>query len=276
MRLIQNATVVVAVGLSIVACGGSAPSSAIVLDSDFSSTGTSGWLTYSAESGFEGCTDLPTLTGAPGQSHGVSTAPWWVDPNHAESGLGYLHLVAFAYHHDYSVDGVIKPRHAGRPIDLRDATVSVRWRAQTLRLPASARFVLWFQTQPLDATAAPRRVNYVLTASPLTPRPAGASDWQEDELMLSSSPGDYACLGSNSLRADTYGCDIDAPQALRDWNINLGFVILFPSISDASNVQGAVEFDRISLRVPDENLETHHATPATMSRGPSTCRVTAP
>lgn len=275
MKMCRLAGVVGATGIGIAACGSGGSQSELVLDSEFSGTGASGWLTYSALPGLEGCTDLPTVTSAAGQSYGVSSAPWWTDPNHAAPGLGYLHLVALAYHQDYSVDGVIKPRHRGRPIDLRGASINVRWRAPSLVLPASARFLFWFQTQAEHAGGAPRRVNYVLTARPLTARPVPAGVWQEDELSLSADAGDYTCLGSNAQRADTYGCDIDALHALRDWNINLGFAILFPDSADAARMQGAVEFDRIALRVPDENLDTHLAAPATLSRGPSTCRVTA-
>lgn len=262
-------TAFVTVAVVVAACGGGGTTEDTrVYTSKFSEG--SGWLTYRAGAHVE-CEPLPIQTDASGVSYATSGAPWWIDPNHAPPGLGYLHLVAFAYHHDWSVDGVITGASAGRPLDLRNATLSLRWRAPALRMPEGARLLMWFQTRLRTSTSdRPRYANYVLRAQPLVAIPDD-STWLETTLRLTTEPRQYECLGSNADRTETYGCANSVDEVLRDWNADLGFVILFPDESMSEHILGNVEFERIVIDVPSTNLLTHSSETPTLTRGPSTC-----
>jgi hypothetical protein len=240
-----------------------------VVDTDFSATGPNGWFT--CDQAAVDCPELSFASDSTGTGYGVSSAPWWLDPNHAAPGLGYVNLVAFAYHADCVREGIIASSIANAPIDLRNARLTVRWRAQGLQLPASAQLMFWFQNVVDVPGANSRRyVNHVLRAKPLLPAAAGG--WQTEELILEADNADYACLGSAPDRAGTYGCDIDAATALRDWNLDLGFIVLFPTENQASSIRGAVEFDRIAIEIPSANLATHAPVagfaPTTVRCGP--------
>lgn len=260
--------------LALAACGGGEGQSerqVTVQDTEFAVGEPSPWLTYQAVEPI-GCDEISLRAEPSGNSYAISRSPWWIDPNHSAPGLGYLNLVAFAYHHDFSVDGSIVAPRPGRPLDLRNARVLVRWRSAGLVLPESARLMFWFQTDTAAAGAMPRRVNYVLSARPLA-AVSQAGLWQQDELELGTRSEDYTCLGSNPLRTATYGCDIDPATALRDWNVDLGFVIVFADQSVAQGIQGAIEFDRIMISVPESNIETHALAPVTLVRDEWTCRI---
>ena len=247
----------------------------VVHTAEFGGSSDQKWLEYPDAEPIE-CRALERSTDADGVDFATSRGPWWIDTNHAPPGLGYLHLIAFAYHHDWSADGLIPDASTGsRPLDLRDAEVTVRWRAPALRMSADATLTLWFQTRtsPVDAVA-PRFVKYLLTSQSLPVRPP-PSQWREDTLRLSAVDGDYACLGGNADRANVYGCDVPAVAALRDWNTDLGLVIFFRDASSASEITGAIDLDRSTIRVPQDNLATHRlAAPSIVSAGGSTCRST--
>jgi hypothetical protein len=257
------------------ACGGDGDGDVaphVVVDTDFAAVNTSasvaataGWFTCPADTS-AGCVDLAPGQEDDGTAYGVSSSPWWIDPNHAPPGVGYLHLVAYAYHENFLDGGVIEPPQDGRPIDLRNARVTIRWRAPTLRLPEAARFRFWFQTAVTASDGVTRRyVNYMLSARSLVPR--GGNEWQSDTLELSASNRDYRCLGSNPTRTDTYGCGIDAVSALTAWNVDLGFIIVFPEQSQATAVSGSVEIDRITIGIPPGNLDTHAQAAYSVTRG---------
>ena len=78
-----------------------------VVDTEFSASGSNGWFT--CRSSAVDCFDLPFATDPAGTGYGMSSFPWWVDPNHAPPGLGYAHLVAYAYHIDCVREGIIEP-----------------------------------------------------------------------------------------------------------------------------------------------------------------------
>ena len=60
----------------------------------------------------------------------VLQSPWWLDPNHAPPGAGYLSLLTWVY-----LDGEPgSSTHGMSKIDLRDATLRVAIRAQDLDL----------------------------------------------------------------------------------------------------------------------------------------------
>lgn len=256
------------------ACGGgSGEGIATVYEARLDAAQAPTWLTDPQRDAAK-CEPLPTLVEPSGDRYAVSSAPWWIDPNHAAPGAGYLHLVAFAYHHDWSSDGEITVPSPGRPMDLRNATVHLRYRAPTLRLPPSAKLYLWFQTKISSAAAPEGRVyvNYLLDSRPL-PVGTAASGWLDVTLRLPTDDSQYRCLGSSASRTDRYGCAASVADALRDWNIDLGFVIVFPDEGAAEQISGSVEFQRVSIDLPFANLLTHENAPADLIRGASTCRL---
>lgn len=265
-------------GLMLVACGGGEDPGnrlAEVYSTSFDAASARSWLHYPSIDPIE-CRPLEGRIDPDGTDYAVSAAPWWVDENHAPPGLGYLHLVALAYHRDWSTDGIIPAVSQGaRPLDLRNAQINVRWRAPGLKLPHDARLTLWLQTRTSPADALDVRfVNYMLSGQVLETSPA-PTRWREDVLYLRADDREYVCLGSSANRADTYGCDITAVDALRDWNTDIGIIIFSPHASFASEVAGAIEIDRLSVHVPAENLETHRSSPPTIvTAGGSTCRST--
>jgi len=266
---------------TLAACGGSSSNSSnddaapdgmvTAYATDFSAGEASQWFNYPL--GAPGCTALPQVTEADGTDYVRSQAPWWVDINHIAPGLGYVHLVAFAYHRDWSTDGEIPMRSTGlRPLDLRNAEVVLRWRAPQLQLPPDASLLLWFQTRTSALDARPQRyANFVLTGQPLR-YTAASGGWQDDVLKLEPVNSRYACLGSSPERADTYGCDLDAIDAMKNWNVDLGIVILFNQAASAAQINGAVELDDLTIHLPADNLDTHRGAAPSIARARnSTC-----
>ena len=239
---------------------------------DFAAEPGGGWLTYRGTG--TSCEPLVVMTDDSGQRSARSQGPWWLDANHAPLGLGYLHLLAFAYHLDWSEDGRIPGLGPGKPLDLRNATVVIRWRPTELQLPPEARLNLWFQTQlpavtPLDS----KLVNYLFTGQTL--QVAGTTEgWRETRLQLTADDRQYACLGSNQFRTNTYSCEWSPTQALREWNVNLGIVAFFPDASAAQKITGAFDIQSIEIH-PDPSL-VHGLTPplppSPGARRKSTCR----
>jgi hypothetical protein len=260
---------------ALLGCGGSEPGPVRVYATDFDEPAQSEWLTQRPESAAN-CTPLLVRTEPSGNGFMRSEPPWWVDPNHAAPGLGYLYLVAFAYHADWSSDGAIVPSLPGWPLDLRESVLNVRWRAPDLVLPPGARLLFWFQAEDPDRPASnPLYVNYAMTGQPLVPQP-GNSTWQETQLRLSPTPGTFECLGTSDARADTYGCSPDLARTLATWRVNLGFIILFEDRNAAEAISGQVDFDRISLVVqPQTFAVTETPRPLVPRRGGS-CRPTPP
>lgn len=220
------------------------------------------WFTYAAEEPI-GCKPLSAGTDEDRKTYAASSAPWWVDRNHAPPGLGWLNLIAFAYHRDFLSEGEIDAPYSGRPLDLRHAEVSLRWRAPTLRMPRDARMLFWFQTRISPPDKAWRFVNYVVMTQPLVPH-ADSSEWIESKLTLRVNEADYRCLGSSDRRIETYGCEVQAVEALRDWNTDLGIVILLADESQSWQVKGSVELSSLSIWVPKANLETHAQAPVSI------------
>lgn len=152
----------------------------------------------------------------------VLQSPWWLDPNHAPPGAGYLSLLAWVY-----LDGAPgTSTHGVSKMDLRDATLSVSIRAQDLDLKGS-HLHFWFQTTMPDG----RFANFVYTRSAIESTLApDAHDLEWVEIKLSSDPSAWTCLGTAGARADLYGC-MDVAIALRAVDNDFGF-ILFP-VSDS-------------------------------------------
>jgi hypothetical protein len=269
VRLLTGLTGLTVLAATLASCGGGGGDEPITIYKT-SFVGNAGWLTQSADEPND-CRLLEESAEA-GDGYAVSRAPWWIDPNHAPPGLSFLHLVAFAFHFDWSTDGVIPSEYPGRPIDLRDATIKLRWRAPELRLPPGARFLFWLQAHdPRRPRTDPRYVNYTLIDQALIPV-ADSPRWLESKLVLPASGKGLACLGSNPDRTQTYDCAEDRSEVLANWTIDLGFIILFPDRDSASLVAGSVDFDELEISVPGRNLFTHQDAAPSLARGVSSCR----
>lgn len=245
-------------------------SKSVWYQTDLAAGGESGWFTYPL--GFNGCKPLEIMSDENGVFFARSKGPWWLDANHAPPGLGYLHLLAFAYSYDWSEDGVIQTS-GSETLDLRNATIHIRWRPVDLKLPQGAQIHLWFQTDalgidPVDSS----RVNFLLMDQHLKANPVD-SGWQETTLRLNDENSKYACMGSNPAKASLYSCAINASEALRGWNVNLGLVIFFQDPSLSNHIDGALDIQHIEIRVEDRmRLTTDPELALRAFRRKSTCR----
>jgi hypothetical protein len=170
----------------------------------------------------------------------VLESPWWLDPNHAPPGAGYLSLLSWLY-----LDGAAGSTTQGlRTLDLRDATLRLELRAQNLDL-AGGRLRFWFQTTMPDG----RFANFVYTRTSIDASlPPNGSEPVLVEIDLSAQPAAWTCLGAASARADFYGC-MDVGQALRAVDQDFG-VIIFPvsdSPAPADQPSGRIEIQSIEL-----------------------------
>lgn len=196
----------------------------------------------------------------------ASIGPWWIDPNHAPPGAGYLSLIAFAHHgswgYYFSPDGSYRvDRHSGgpplnkktalgqfaypapiggtSPLDLRDGRLSFKIRSHA-NLPDGVALHLWVQT--VDASTG-KFVNYLLKQSIQT-----NGVWQHHTLVLSSNDDDWICLSSNANRTASYGCSATIAEALRHFDVDLGFV-LFLGKNKPEPLTGEYDFDEISIKL---------------------------
>ena len=212
------------------ACGGDDSEGRVVHQQDFSE-GSGGWSTaltllqpeqvpaekqscWTSWLGLQACTVDAPIEG----ERMVLQSPWWLDPNHAPPGAGYLSLLTWVY-----LDGPPgSSTHGVGAIDLRDATLRIAIRAQDLDLKGS-HLHFWFQTAMPDG----RFANFVYTRAPIDALfVPGGNALELIELDLSSDPQAWTCLGAASDRVDTYGCT-NIGDALHAVNNDFGF-ILFP------------------------------------------------
>lgn len=248
-----------------------------MINTSFDDEPCSLWTTYAARDGDFSLAEIKPLDigiEPDGNGYAISSSPWWIDPNHAFPGAGYLNLIAVAYYEGwFGVDGAVRNFHLGngKPLDMSNALVKVRYRAPMLTLAPESTLVFWFQTRALDPVSdAFEYVNYALTSQPL-PIVAGDFSWQEVELLLSSDSESWTCLGSNDDRDDVYGCAGTVRDALTRFETDLGLVILSPDEGSAMSSTGAVEIDHISMLVPTLNKVTHAKTMAYLDIEPNTC-----
>lgn len=254
---------------------------------NFQSDAEPGWFTY--EAGKRVPNALKRRVDGDGNGYLVSTGPWWYDPNHTAPGLGYLHLLAFAYHASYELSDIpVAPGqpletstgaivYANRPlgatgtsateplpspgrgilrglpetsaIDLREGVISLRARSRDLELPPDAEIYFWFQAfDPSLGGGEGRFVNYINVAHPIGRR-LSADRWTPISIPLTANETDWACLGSNSDRLETYGCSATAAAALIRFDVDLGFVILVGQQIRPIPISGEVHFDDIRLVV---------------------------
>lgn len=145
-------------------------------------------------------------------------SPWWVDPNHAPPGAGYLHLLAFIHTRGGSVPEDSSPNRfveGGYSRNFTNAQVTIRVRGDVdLR---GAEMVLLVQAD-IPGT----RANYVLTGQPFRVTP----EWTEQTVKLTPDPTQWVCMGTHRDLTHYYGCG-DITDVLRDVNVDIIFV-LFP------------------------------------------------
>jgi hypothetical protein len=177
---------------------------------------SSGWVARDAE---RGLVPVEVRDGA-----AVSRGPWWVDPNHAPPGAGYLHIL-FAMHTHFwpewkaafdkwGVNGFIA---GGYPTDFRNARITCRLKG---RLEArGARLTLLAQAKLKSSGL---WVNQALATQSLVVTP----DWSEQTLTLTPDQRAWTQLGN---RHDTTGFYGPGPinELLGDLNGDILFV-LFP------------------------------------------------
>ena len=145
-------------------------------------------------------------------------SPWWVDPNHAPPGAGYLHLLAAIFTRSELVPDEGRPNRfveGGYRRDFTDARVTIRVRGDVdLR---GAEMVLLAQ-----ADVPGTRANYVLSGQPFQITP----EWSEQTVTLTPDPAQWVCLGAHRDLTHVYGCGVIA-DVLRDVNYDIIF-LLFP------------------------------------------------
>lgn len=183
-------------------------------------------------------------------------SPWFVDPNHAPPGAGYLHLVMWIYtaQHWYQPDMPAAARlpyqessfaDQGKSTDLRNARLTVRLRGE-IDLKG-ARLMLLAQAQTAKTTA-----NFILTGQPIEI----TEDWSEQTIVLANDPSQWTCIGSRQDLVDLYGCD-ELNTALSDVNVDLIFV-LFPldiepacaGITDPHGLKADVDYPVKAEKLP--------------------------
>lgn len=183
-------------------------------------------------------------------------SPWFVDPNHAPPGAGYLHLVMWIYtaRHWYQPDMPAAARlpyressfaDQGKSTDLRNARMTIRLRGEIdLR---GAQLYLLAQAQTAKTTA-----NFILTGQPITI----TGEWSDQTIVLANDPKQWTCIGSRADLSQLYGCD-DLDTVLSDVNVDLIFV-LFPlevepaceGVSAPHGLKAAVDYPVNTAKLP--------------------------
>lgn len=162
----------------------------------------------------------------------VLSSPWWLDPNHAPPGAGYLNLLLYNY-----IDTIFPGNKAG--IDLTGKTLYLELRSKSLELKQS-KLLFWFQTKASNG----KHINFAFTAAPII------LDQNRTivKLKLTNKPADWTCLGSSIDRANTYDC-VSIAEAITNVNLDFGLVIL-PTSDDPNPVkqpQGQILVKTIGL-----------------------------
>jgi len=168
------------------------------------------------------------------------TSPWWLDPNHAPPGAGYLSLITWVY-----LDGPAGSSTFGKPtLDLTGTTLEVALRAPDLEL-AGGRLMFFFNTSMPGGKYA----NYAYSRTPIDAklRP-GDRDLTLVEIKLSSDADAWTCLGTSDVKSDLYAC-VDVTQAMRAIDNAFGFMILPVSDSPLPEDQpsGHIEIQSVEL-----------------------------
>ncbi len=166
--------------------------------------------------------------------------PWFVDPNHAPPGAGYLHMLMFittspkwVARKEYPSNAFVEGK---RSTNLTNARVTLRLRG-TFDLPDNvrggiekarkqgevpmglqgSRLLLWVQAETQGTMA-----NFALTGQPFQITP----NWSEQTVVLQPDPTQWTCAGGRHDLIQKYGC-ADIADVLEDVNLDL-YLVLFP------------------------------------------------
>jgi hypothetical protein len=176
-----------------------------------------GWITYPEPTG---ASPLEVRDGA-----GVTRSPWWLDPNHAPPGGGYLHIlfVLHTYHWPgwrEKFDPAFGPNplvEGGYPTDYRHAKVTCRLKG---RLEARGASLVLLAQAKLKSSG--MWVNQVLAAQPFQVTP----DWTEQTIELVPDQRQWVQLGSRHDCTATYA-EGPIEELLADLNGDF-ILVLFP------------------------------------------------
>ena len=166
--------------------------------------------------------------------------PWFVDPNHAPPGAGYLHMLMFitttpkwVARKEYPSNGFVEGR---KSTNLTNARLTLRSRG-AFDLPPEApggiakprkpgevpmglqgsQLLLWVQAETQGTTA-----NFALTGQPFEI----TREWSVQTVVLRPDPTEWTCAGGRRDLIGHYGC-ADIAEVLRDVNLDL-YLVLFP------------------------------------------------
>ena len=195
--------------------------------------GPGGWILWGAE----GQAPLER-----GQSTVVSRGPWWIDPNHAPPGGGYLHLLFNLYtkltahggsgqqYSEYSEAGGRNNFVAdGFPTDFTDASMTLRIKGE---LEAKGtRLVLLVQAKVGEV--GDRSAGQALTAQPFEV----TQDWSEQTITLTPDADQWLWLGARHDKTHMY-VRADVADVLRDVTANILLVLHPVDVVPAEPIDG--------------------------------------
>ena len=193
--------------------------------------GPGGWILWGGAQG-----EAPLERG---QSTVVSRSPWWIDPNHAPPGGGYLHLLFNLYtaltahggtgqqYSEYSEAGGRNSFAAdGFPTDFTNASMTLRLKGE-LEAKGS-RLVLLVQA----------KVGDIPTGQALTAQPFEVTqDWSEQTITLTPDDDQWLCLGARHDKMHIYG-RADVADVLRDVTANILLVLHPVDVVPAEPIDG--------------------------------------
>ena len=181
----------------------------------------------------------------------ISRSPWWVDPNHAYPGGGYLHLLYVLWTTDtlaennIDIAGVNRFVKGGFPTDFRNASVSVRIKGELYSKGAKLRLLA--QSQVGD-----RRINSVLVSQSIEVN----SEWSDQTIHLPPDDSQWLCIGSRHDMTDQYGYG-PIEDVLKDLNLDIILVLhgldvtpIRPVDGDPDIMRAGVDYEVDYSRLP--------------------------
>lgn len=169
-------------------------------------------------------------------------SPWWIDSNHEYvPGEGLFSFIGYV-----SVNGKKRSPHT-TPLDLRDATLTIRLRLDSLELQG-AHLMLWFQAKD-PATGI--QSNFLLRDQFM--ESVGHGKFGEWRVRLATDSARWLCMGSRPDRTDFYGC-MPVADALAHVSENFGIVAYgvklpssFPNDGTTGLPSGIIRLDEVRI-----------------------------
>lgn len=215
--------------------------------SDTAANGLAGWFSNT----------MVNQTGAP-LTAGCVQGPFWVDPNHAAPGAGYLNLVAYAYRGIAGYPSGVLP-----DISMKGKKIVFDVTIEGIDLPACALLGVWIQGPDVRARNGQGRMMNIFQARDTIceqlqlqrpyKRGGVSTGWtppsrQVVEVPFSLTPRDWVSLGSCDARADLYG-HVEDPSVYGDildnW-VDLGVICLLGQAS-TPGLLGKYTFHKIEI-----------------------------